>query len=188
MSLGSTISLIYFGIETIQLGYVGDSAVYLVSNFGLKKITKNHHLDDINEEKRIIEEGGKVEIVNGTKRVNGKIAITRSLGDKDLHPPLTYEPEIMTIPFEKGLTHILLTTDGMDCIDIKEMEKIIKRSPNISMATTAMRNEAFKMQSQDNISLMLIDLKYSNYERKIHSPLADDLCIAGGDEENPFDE
>ena len=184
---GTTASVLYLGINTISVGYVGDCSVYLIHTNGIKKITKSHNCNDSNEEKKIIENGGQIEITHGTKRVNGIINITRSLGDRNLHPPMTEEPEIVKIKPEKTLTHILITTDGCDVVEMEEMEKIIRRAPTVNMAATAIRNESIKRKSKDNISVLLVDLRYSPYDRSARSPLADDLCIVGGDEDNPFD-
>lgn len=63
----------------------------------------------------------------------------------------------------------------------------MRRSPSVSVAASAIRNEAYKMKSTDNISVVVIDMKYSSYERKATSPLVDDMCITVGDGDNPFD-
>ena len=39
----------------------------------------------------------------------------------------------------------------------------------------------------DNISVIIVDLRYSQYERRASSPLADDLCVVGGDDDDIFD-
>ena len=184
---GTTATVLYLGINTITVGYVGDCSVYLIHTNGIKKITKAHNCEDPNEEKMILDNGGQIEMSHGTKRVNGIINITRSLGDKALHPPMSEQPELVKIRVEKTLTHIMITSDGCDVIGMDEMEKILRRSPSVSTAATAIRNEAVKRKSKDNISVIILDMKYSSYDRNTRSPLADDLCIVGGDEDNPFD-
>ena len=184
---GSTGVILYLGMDVVRMAYVGDSSVYLVKNDGVQRITTPHNCNNEEEVKRIEEEGGNIEEVNGMKRVNGIINVTRTIGDKKLHPPLTCEPDVKTIN-TKGCSHIIITTDGADTVDMNELEKIIKRSPTAMIAASAIRNEAMKQKSDDNISVVVVDLKYCNYDKKTYSPLMDDLCIAGGDdEENPFD-
>ncbi|BFU24494.1 protein phosphatase domain containing protein [Entamoeba histolytica HM-1:IMSS-B] len=184
---GTTATVLYLGCEIVKIAYVGDCSVYLIDNNGINKITVPHRCGNILEEKRILTSGGTIEDIDGIRRVNGIINITRSLGDKELHPPLSFEPEIYSVNVKKGLSHIVIISDGADTVNEKELEKMIRRSPTVSIAAAAIRNEAFKQKSKDNISVVVVDMKFSSYERKTTSPLVDDLCIAGGDEDNPFD-
>ncbi|KAL7712859.1 Protein phosphatase 1L [Entamoeba marina] len=183
---GTTAAIVYFGIENVKIASVGDCSVYLFGSDKSQKLTTPHKCGIIEEEKMIIERGGTIEEVSGIRRVNGILNITRSLGDSKLHPPLSFEPEIISVNMRKTYSHIVITSDGADTVSIHEMEKIVKRSPTTSIAASAIRNEAFKQKSSDNISVVVIDLKFSNYERKGSSPLIDDMCIVG-DLDNPFD-
>ncbi|ELP86418.1 protein phosphatase 2C, putative [Entamoeba invadens IP1] len=184
---GTTGTVLYLGQDTVKVGFVGDCSVFLLGKDGITRITNPHRCGMAMEEKRIVANGGRIEEASGVRRVNGVINVTRTLGDRNLHPPLTFEPEIVSINVKKGYSHIVITTDGVDTVDIEEMEKLIRRSPSMSIAASSIRNEAFKQKSKDNISVVVVDLKFSQYERRTTSPLVDDFCIPGTDEPNPFD-
>lgn len=113
---GLTATVLYLGQDVIKVGYVGDCSVYVINNDGLKKVTTPHSCTNENEQKRVQMNGGTIVDVNGTKRLNGIINVTRSIGDRTLHPPMTWEPEILSINIRKGLKYIVITTDGADTI------------------------------------------------------------------------
>jgi serine/threonine protein phosphatase PrpC len=49
----------------------------------------------------------------GTARVNGVLAVSRAIGDKDLKPWVSAEPEIHTRQLTDGDQFIILASDGL---------------------------------------------------------------------------
>ena len=95
-SLGSEQALISGTTATICLlrqnhelviGHVGDSVAILCRDGKAIRLTKDHHLDNTQEEDRVKSMGATVTCNGqGKPRVNGRLDMTRSIGDLDLKP------------------------------------------------------------------------------------------------------
>lgn len=103
----------------------GDTrAVWAHSNNGeikYRRITSDHKPERVDETNRIIQLGGQVTFVTDKEgkvsgRVNGKLAITRSLGDFDFEPFVIPNPEIFQIDFktdwENSLKDLTIKTNN----------------------------------------------------------------------------
>ncbi len=116
--------------------------------------------------------GGRDEASSGTARVNGEIAVTRSLGDHSLKPLLTAEPhiEILSVFGIVPFDFLVVATDGLwDVMENheviayvkerrKEIEGIAGGLPWQTIATM-LTHEALLRGSLDNIGVCIIDLK-----------------------------
>ena len=69
----------------LVIGHVGDSVAILCRDGHAIRLTKDHHLDNLEEEERVKSTGTPI-ICNsrGRPRVNGRLDMTRSIGDLDL--------------------------------------------------------------------------------------------------------
>ncbi len=56
------------------------------------QITTDHKPEEPSERVRVYDSGG---FVNEQKRVDGILSLSRALGDNDLQPHVTYEPEVL---------------------------------------------------------------------------------------------
>ncbi|ELP91563.1 protein phosphatase 1K, putative [Entamoeba invadens IP1] len=153
---GTTATVVFVDKETIRVAFVGDSPAFVVRNNTLKKVTKDHKATNSDEAKRIQNNGGVILSVLGTKRVNGQIMITRSIGDKELHPPLSTEPEIVSLK-RSEVDWLLVMSDGItDVVTEKELGEMVKKSGglfNLSFDTLKM---AYLNDSSDNLTLIAI--------------------------------
>lgn len=80
----ATVCLLRHGIELV-VGHVGDTRAILCREGNAVRLTVDHTPDEKGEKKRINEKGGVV--VNnslGVPQVNGRLAMSRSIGDMDL--------------------------------------------------------------------------------------------------------
>ncbi|KAL7719059.1 Protein phosphatase 2C [Entamoeba marina] len=157
---GSTASIVAIEGNKAYISHVGDSPVFIVrkNTKKLEKITVNHHLDVTEERKRIEDAGGKVKDVNGVLRVEGNIALTRSLGDRSLHPILSCVPDI-TVVDVNDVNDIIIVSDGVtDVLSESDITSIITKSVNVDTAANGIRDLAFKKQSTDNITAVVIKI------------------------------
>jgi len=132
---GASLSTIIITPEKIISANVGDCkcvlAIFENGQYSAVDLTKNHNINDINEMKRIINNGG--EIKNGDKifikncDIPG-ISITRSFGVKlGLGIGILDYPYIQSHYFKGNEKFILLASDGIwKFIDSEESVKIIK--------------------------------------------------------------
>ncbi|KAL7720074.1 Protein phosphatase 2C [Entamoeba marina] len=157
---GSTASIVAIERNKAYISHVGDSPIFIMrkGTEKLEMITANHHLDVAEERKRIEDAGGKVIEVNGVLRVQGNIALTRSLGDRSLHPILSCVPDI-TVVDVNDVNDIIIVSDGVtDVLSENDITDIITKSVNVDTAANGIRDLAFKKQSTDNITAVVIKI------------------------------
>ena len=161
-SAGCTASVVVFdnANKTIEIACVGDSPIFAVRSDKIDKLSVDHKASNSEEEKLIIENGGVVMPLFGQKRVNGQILVTRSIGDKSLHPPLTCVPYIQKITLDDSYKYITVMSDGItDALTSQEIFTILSDAENsLTFKTQGLRNKAFKKGSKDNISVLVVEL------------------------------
>lgn len=119
------------------------------------------------EKKRIQEAGGFVSF-NGVWRVGGVLATSRALGDYPLKDRklLIAEPDILTFDLKQLQPQFLiLATDGLwDSFGNQEAVDFIKErlhEPHYGAKSLVL--QAYYRGSQDNISVMVVNLKDFSY-------------------------
>lgn len=165
VNTGSTAVIVLKKNNTLWTANIGDSRA--IMNHGHKSVplTKDHKPDDPQENKRIVELGGKVvkAFQGDVYRVNGVLALSRAIGDFALAPHVTWKPDITVHNINNTLNHyVLMATDGIwdvlsnnevvDIINQKAMENKWKDIGHTLITLARSRN------STDNISCMLIIL------------------------------
>lgn len=65
------------------------------------------------ERERVIAAGGEIFPLQGIDRVQGQLAITRAIGDTDLKPYITSEPEIVSFELEGDEDFLIMGSDGL---------------------------------------------------------------------------
>ncbi|KAM4603979.1 protein phosphatase Mn(2+)-dependent 1K isoform 2-T2 [Polymixia lowei] len=114
----ATVALLRDGIELV-VGSVGDSRAMLCRKSKALKLTVDHNPDRKDEKERIKKSGGFVTWNSlGQPNVNGRLAMTRSIGDFDLkNMGVIAEPETKRITLHNVHDSFLaLTTDGINFI------------------------------------------------------------------------
>jgi serine/threonine protein phosphatase PrpC len=154
LKTGTTVCVCLKLHQRVCIANIGDSGAFLMTKTGsIKKITKQHHLDNPNELKRIEEMGGVLLYGGGKIRLNGELTVTRSIGSYDLHPYLSDEPDIIEFDLSNDDSYIILGTDGI--INYVGMEdKYIVNCP-LELANN-MHQVAIANGSKDNTSIVAI--------------------------------
>ncbi|KAL7718027.1 Adenylate cyclase [Entamoeba marina] len=137
----------------------GDSRALLVRQRTTEVLSHDHKPTELTEFKRIRNERGFVD-QNG--RLNGMVAISRSIGDIDCQPSLTCEPEILF--FEKKATDcfLVLACDGIwDVLSNDEVCQIVRERSDFKPEQIAcyIRDLAYARNTGDNISCIVVDLR-----------------------------
>lgn len=106
-------SLFHNKTKTVYIANVGDSRAVLSRGGKAIDLSRDHKADSAKELSRINQKGGRV--VNG--RVNGLLAVARSLGDKEMKigknkGPVTPYPEISKVEITSDDEFIILASDG----------------------------------------------------------------------------
>lgn len=190
---GSTATVVLLVNGKVLVGYVGDSKAVLCSHGthdakgnlvarSAEELTRNHHPDREDEKARIEASGGFILKLYGVPRVNGRLAMTRAIGDVYFKRfGVTAEPEIIGwTNLTSYNSHLVVASDGIfengvmtpgAVCDI--LHKSCTRdstgtetgslstcwtSPSSSLAEDIV-NAAFASGSFDNLSVILIPLE-----------------------------
>lgn len=140
---------------------VGDLRIVLYRNKVSYRLTYDHKATDENESLRIHEKGGLI-LKN---RVNGILAITRSLGDLYIKKLLSVHPFTSVTQIEDKDEFIIMASDGVwDVISDEKACKFVSHllDQNVEINEIAKRLCQFSIEnfSSDNISVIII--KFNN--------------------------
>ena len=119
------------------------------------RLTYDHKASDAGETKRIQDAGGFV-IMN---RVNGILAVTRSLGDRAMKDYVSGEPYTTETVLEEGDTHLILACDGVwDVISDDSAVELVMQFDKCQEAAKKLLIASLRAGSTDNISVMVLKL------------------------------
>jgi len=131
----------------------GDQRAVLARGDRAIQITEDHKPDNPSELLRIQDCGG---FVNETKRVDGILALSRALGDSDLQPHVTYQPEVFFVDLVPEDKFLIIACDGLwDVLTNEQAVSIISDYTDAAAASAALRDHAHCLGSTDNISVMV---------------------------------
>jgi serine/threonine protein phosphatase PrpC len=147
----------------------------------VKRLSTDHKPDLPAEEKRIREAGGSViKMPGGIARVNGTLAVARALGDTFLQPMVTAEPEVqerelLAANGDPELQEVLIMAcDGLwDVVEDEEAFAVLDRVncyDDPRGAAEALRDEASRKRSTDNISVVVVTLPRRQEQSKPAKP------------------
>jgi len=136
------------------IAHAGDSRAVLASGGKAIQLSKDHKPEDLSERERIIKAGG---FVAESNRVNGILALTRALGDVDLQPAVTHEPEVIEREVTEEDQFVILACDGLwDMISNEQAVKIASKQKSPVHAAAKLRDYAYSLGSGDNISVVVV--------------------------------
>uniref|UniRef100_A0AC35GP85 PPM-type phosphatase domain-containing protein n=1 Tax=Panagrolaimus sp. PS1159 TaxID=55785 RepID=A0AC35GP85_9BILA len=168
---GSTLcSAVIQNNKYLTVANVGDSrAIASDSQGNCVVLTKDHKPSDAKEKQRIKEAGGVVtQEGEDCERVQGILAMTRSIGDASLKARkfLIVDPDVKTYDLTKEkFRYIIIASDGL--FDVFEDEEIIQKA-NLYLKTNENQlfpklawfscKDAIKHGTEDNVSILIIKL------------------------------
>jgi serine/threonine protein phosphatase PrpC len=166
---GSTAVILVVHNNDVYVANVGDSRAIMNTSIGHIDLTVDHKPDSKKELERIKSLGGFVERdPMGTYRLNGSLAMSRSIGDAYLYPHLSNDPDIFNYKIERGKNKfIVIATDGLwDVFTSKEvndyilvnMNRLEYTSKSLSKVGSNLIIEARQRGSGDNINVIVIML------------------------------
>jgi serine/threonine protein phosphatase PrpC len=123
------------------------------------------------ERERVISAGGSVKWQIDTWRVGpAALQVTRSIGDDDLKPAVTAEPEITETILSPEDEYIVMASDGLwDVMKNEEVINIIKDTvKEPGMCSKRLATEAAQRGSKDNITVILVFLRPVSTAERIY--------------------
>jgi len=133
----------------------GDARAVLNRNGQAVRLSYDHKGSDEGETKRIVDAGGFV-VLN---RVNGILAVTRSLGDHAMKEYVIGDPHLTEIKLEPTDTHVIIACDGLwDVASDQEVVDLVIQETEAQKMSEKLLVHALRNGSTDNISVMVVIL------------------------------
>ncbi|XP_070470432.1 protein phosphatase Mn(2+)-dependent 1K isoform X1 [Equus przewalskii] len=167
----ATVALLRDGIELV-VASVGDSRAILCRKGKPMKLTTDHTPERKDEKERIKKCGGFIAWNSvGQPHVNGRLAMTRSLGDLDLKTSgVIAEPETKRINLHHADdSFLVLTTDGINfMVNSQEICDFVNQCHDPNEAAHAVTEQAIQYGTEDNSTAVVVPFgawgKYKNSE------------------------
>lgn len=153
---GTTLTLVYISSKMLYCANVGDSTCIIVTNDSARKISYDHKCTDESEIKRVTASGGKF-IDN---RIEGIIAITRTIGDHELKGKgLSCDPYIYKQTIGDNDKYIILASDGVwDVVMPEDIFDICKEYKTSESIVEEIVSQSVKNGTIDNVSCIVVSI------------------------------
>lgn len=133
----------------------GDARAVLNRDGKALRLSYDHKGSDEGETQRIVDAGGFV-VLN---RVNGILAVTRSLGDHAMKDYVIGDPHLTEIKLEPTDTHVVIACDGLwDVASDQDAVDLIVQESDAQKMSDKLLVHALRSGSTDNISVMVVIL------------------------------
>ncbi len=157
----ATLALIRDGYELV-VAHVGDSCALLCRDGRARRMTEDHCASHPDERRRIEAAGGRVDADNiGRHLVNGRLAMSRSLGDLDLKPfGVTCAPDVRRRSLKHGKDRFLvLFTDGVShVLTDEEVLETVAKGESPQEAADKLVDQALLYSAEDNVTALVLPL------------------------------
>ncbi|GAA5841795.1 hypothetical protein JCM11251_004066 [Rhodosporidiobolus azoricus] len=141
--------------RTLYTANVGDARAVLSRGGRAVRLTYDHKGSDAREAKRISDAGGFV--LNN--RVNGVLAVTRSLGDSSMKEFVVGSPFTTETSLGPGDEWLIVACDGLwDVCTDQEAVQLISDCPTAQEASQRLLDHALNSFSTDNLSILTVKL------------------------------
>ncbi|KAJ6300698.1 hypothetical protein OIU76_021488 [Salix suchowensis] len=150
---------------------VGDCKTILCRAGKAFPLSKDHVASCIEERERVLSAGGQVKWQVDTWRVGqAALQVTRSIGDDDLKPAVTAEPEITETLLSAEDEFLVMGSDGLwDVMSGADVISIIKDTvKEPGMCSKRLATEAAERGSKDNITVIVVFLRSVSTAERIY--------------------
>ncbi|KAK8468185.1 hypothetical protein PHAVU_007G244300 [Phaseolus vulgaris] len=150
---------------------IGDCRAIICRAGNPISLSKDHVASCLQERERVIRQGGHVHWQVDTWRVGlPALQVTRSIGDDDLKPAVTAEPEITESTLCPDDEFLVMASDGLwDVISSAEVINIIKDTvKEPAMCSKRLATEAVERGSKDNITVIVVFLRPVSTAERIY--------------------
>ncbi|XP_038718734.1 protein kinase and PP2C-like domain-containing protein isoform X2 [Tripterygium wilfordii] len=134
-------------------------------------LSRDHVASCLEERDRVVSMGGEVKWQLDTWRVGlAALQVTRSIGDDDLKPAVTAEPEITETLLSAEDEFLVMASDGLwDVVSNAEVVSIIKDTvKEPGMCSKRLATEAAARGSKDNITVIVVFLRPVSTAERIY--------------------
>ena len=158
-SIGTTAATLFIIDDRFIAANAGDTRIVMGTAGGATVLTRDHRATEEDEVMRVIELGGSI-VQYGVPRVEGVLAVTRSLGDGMFKPYVTAEPRIVLGKFGSENDFAIVACDGVwDVLEPETAMKTIRSAGSVQSAADLIVSKALEQGSTDNMTVMVLDLR-----------------------------
>lgn len=150
---------------------VGDSKIVVARGKEPYCLTYEHKASDKNEVLRISQQGGLV--LGG--RVNGVLAVSRSLGDVGLKQWVIGNPFTTTYEITDADEYIIIACDGLWDVCSESKAVAICRGKDAQKAADSLMKYAIENGTTDNVTVLVVKLDRGVFEQDWEDVAEDDL-------------
>ncbi|XP_031248432.1 probable protein phosphatase 2C 2 [Pistacia vera] len=144
----------------LHVANAGDCRVVLSRKGIANSLTMDHRLNREDERLRIENAGGFVHNCNGVWRVQGTLAVSRSIGDLHLKQWIISEPEIRSLPLTSDCEFLIMASDGLwDKVNEQEAVDVVSRDNNSLESCKKLIEISSSRGNMDDITVMVINLQ-----------------------------
>lgn len=156
---GTTAAIVVVMNDIIYTANVGDSRIILIDTNGKhKRLSVDHRITDKTEKKAVITRGGT--ITQG--RVNGILMLSRAIGDGEVARYISCEPYMTETPLKEGMKLIIACDGVWDVMSDQNAVEIFNKTKDPLDAARAIKAEALRRGTSDNISIICAILRYKD--------------------------
>lgn len=149
----------------ISVANVGDSKAVLIDDNDFRVLSETHRPTNESEEKRVKAEGGRI-TGERNKRLNGRLAVTRALGD---HLMKKTTKGLISVPFVQDVITIddtvqsvvVMASDGLwDVVPESLITHTVRSSvESATVIAEKLKGLALQHRSMDNIAIVVVKIK-----------------------------
>ncbi|KAK4597895.1 hypothetical protein RGQ29_015423 [Quercus rubra] len=99
--------------QEVLISNLGDCRAVLCRGGVAEALTRDHRVEQKDEQKRIEDKGGYVEFHRGAWRVHGILCVSRSIGDAHLKDWVLAEPDTKILKLTPDMEFLVLASDGL---------------------------------------------------------------------------
>lgn len=157
--------------DKLYVANAGDCRTILCRAGHSYALSRDHIASILEERERVISSGGEVKWQVDTWRVGpAALQVTRSIGDDDLKPAVTAEPEITETLLSAEDEYLVMASDGLwDVMSNAEVVSLIKDTvKEPGMCSKRLATEAAERGSKDNITVIVIFLQPVSTAERIY--------------------
>lgn len=146
-NMGTTLAMAVITDQSIYVLNIGDSRVYALRKRGIEQVTKDHTFVNL------LVESGEITLEEATVHPQRNI-VTKALGTTRL-----VQPDVFKLR-NKQYDYLLLASDGLtDKMNEETLHTIIYSKKDVDSVTDKLIDKAVSLESKDNISVILAQLK-----------------------------
>ncbi|CAJ2640312.1 putative protein phosphatase 2C 25-like protein [Trifolium pratense] len=144
----------------------GDCRAVISRGGVAEALTSDHKPSRIDEKERIETQGGYVDMCRGVWRIQGSLAVSRSIGDRHMKQYVIAEPETKVVKIESHHDLLILASDGLwekvsnqEAVDIARSFCVGSNRQGPFNACKKLVDLSSSRGSIDDISVMIIELQ-----------------------------